>query len=264
MERINIVKYGTDVLTRLSGGEKVIAHDVMKDHGRVINAFRERLILVTSGAVGVGKDVVQRRLDYISDEAIRRRLLAGAGNPVLSTLWSQAIPRKVLIQGLITDRMDAEEAQSLIKSLYQVPDEAIFQINGNDVTSPDEMTGDNDVNTSNLAIWSSAVAEKVRAIYCTLEEGLYEHFGTDQQKLVPEICAEDLTDAYLRTHCKDPSSKASTGGMLSKAKALRRAVLEGQNVEGFIIGGKNSENLAKVFAGESVGTRVVRGNLSQV
>lgn len=263
MERINIVKYGTDVITRENLlGQKVIDTQVMGDHGALLDNFEERILLVSSGAVGFGRSVATEALGYIKDEAMLKRILAGKGNPMLSVHWQEVIKTKQLIQSLISPKTDKVEAKKIIEALYELPDRAILQVNGNDMESPNEMTKDNDQNAANLAIWSSDIAQSVRLVLCTLEEGFYENFGTDGQYFVPEIYADDLTDAYLAQHCKE-KSVGGTGGMGAKLKAAKRAVQEG-GVEAWVIGGKDAKNLQKVFAGETVGTRIVRGNISVV
>lgn len=260
--RINVVKYGTDVITRENLlGKKVIDTQVMEDHGALLDGFDEGVLLVSSGAVGFGRSVAEESLSYIKDVAMLKRILAGKGNPMLSVHWQDVIKRKELIQSLISQKTDKAEAQRIIQALYEVPDAAILQVNGNDMESPNEMTRDNDKNAANLAIWSSEISESVRLILCTLENGFYTNFGTNESALVTDIYSDELTPSYLSRHCKAPSS-GGTGGMRSKLEEAKRAVEEG-GLEAWVIGGKDPKNLQSIFAGEPVGTRVVKGNITE-
>ena len=89
MEKINIIKFGSSTLVKVSdNGEVIIDQEIMRQLGQVMNGINEHVIIVSSGAVAFGKS--NDKLLFIPDEIIRKRLLAALGNPDLTKSWQQS------------------------------------------------------------------------------------------------------------------------------------------------------------------------------
>lgn len=265
-DQFTVVKYGTDVLTMECPitGRVVDDGNVIDGTGAAIDSVPDqRIVLVSSGGVGMGRSIAGNTLDYIRDKDVKKRILAGVGNPKLSLRWQTALQTRLLVQALITDKTDEGEAQKILRELYREPGKTLLQVNGNDIDSPDEMHRDNDRNAKNIALYCKALASNVRLLVGTKAEGFCENFNTKNEQLMDIRDLQDLTVEYLDKHC-GKGTKGGTGNMKTKMLRLIEAV-EGGVDECVIFNGKDPQNLKHLLDGRSVGTKIIRShNLTEV
>jgi len=263
LKKITIIKYGTNTLVKKNeSGDFSIDYVNIKNQGGVINNFDGPIIIVSSGAVGLGKTV--NGFDYIEDGIIRKRVLSAAGNPHLSMEWNKVIPNKTVLQALITHKdftndASKESLKSIIYNIYQNPNNAVVQVNDNDFITDEELKlvrggdfGDNDKTATLLAEICAEIFGEVELIINTSSDGV-----TKDGKSVTELKNSDLNDQYIESLCGENKSDIGTGGMANKLKIIRDLLNKGLNISISVINGKKPEQLKKVLNGEVVNTRII-------
>ena len=264
MKKITIIKYGTNTLIEKKPVEKVsIDYDNIHNHGAILNQIDNPVILVSSGAVAFGM-VYEDGFEYISDEVIKKRVLAAIGNPGLSTAWNAAIPDKLILQSLITHRdlisPDSKEKISELISVLYKKNNTVIQVNDNDFITDEELKGirggdfgDNDQITALIVDLCGSIFEEVEVIINTSSDGVLEKGVT-----IPVVKKEDLTDEYIHELCGSEKTDLGTGGMGSKLKMVREMVASVDNCSVVhIINGKKPEQLQSVLDGGHAGTRII-------
>ena len=126
---------------------------------------------------------------------------------------------------------------------------AVPIINENDTVSVDELQttfGDND----RLAAMVTNLIRAPLLVLLSDVDGLYDGDPRDPgSKLIPTVTR---LDASIFDLVRDSATGLSKGGMASKLEAARIATTAGENV--IIANGRTPGNLARIVAGETVGT----------
>lgn len=246
-----IIKIGTGVLTRDSGGE--IHHAMLARLSQSIadlNKAGHEVVMVTSGAVGAGLStfgLVQRPAETDALQAC-----AAAGQARLMHLYESQFGHYGLkiAQLLVThdDLRDEKRSGNVLATLNAIlPHHHVIPIiNENDSVSVYELkVGDND-------ILSSIVARLIDAdllILFTSVPGLLGPDAESPDDIIPEV---DNVEAVL-DFVRDEKGELSVGGMASKLRAVQEAVSAG--VETIIASGHHPEQLEELVNGGGVGTR---------
>lgn len=220
MKRI-VVKIGSRVLAKNNGllNKKVIAN-LVQDLATLKNREKINILLVTSGAVAVGKaNKIAVNLKIESDgisydkNILHEQMLAAAGQPKLMAFYTQEFAKNGIdCAQILTTRADFAERnkylslRSVTKNLLRAGIVPIF--NENDVLSPEELDfSDND----QLAGMVSAMVVADKLIILTVVDGFLDGPIDDPKtKSVPVI--NDVKD-YIQ---KVDDSNISRGGMKSK------------------------------------------------
>lgn len=246
-----VVKLGTNVLT---AGTDHLHRPRMVELVRQIAAARARgteVVLVSSGAVAAGRERLQfppKRKDLPL-----KQLLAAVGQSRLMHIYEQifdlySIP---VAQTLLTreDLRDRHRYLNARNTLLACLLHGVLPIiNENDVVAVDEIRlGDNDT-------LSALVANLVDADLLLILSDIDGLYSADprrdpQATLIPEVRAID--DAIYAL--AGGSNTRGTGGMLTKIHAADLATHSGTSV--VIASGAVPEVLARVLAGETLGTR---------
>lgn len=220
MKPVLVLKFGTASLTDDSG--QVLESRINQIAQQVAQLQKEyRLILVTSGAVGAGKNYLK---NYRA-ELKQKKAAAAIGNPILMNLYAQAFSKFGLsvAQSLIERQHFAGRAQFLqLKDTFETLWESgILPIaNENDVVANVELRfSDNDELATLLAAGFGA---KI-LIFSTSSGGLR---GLDGQ-IIPLV---KTIDSGIWSLVDSQKSRLGTGGMLSKLSFTRRAVQLGIRV----------------------------------
>lgn len=222
---ILVIKFGTASITRSNGepDEQIIAEIARQTaalHGRY------HIVLVSSGAVGAGKNAIRNYKGALSE----RKAAAAVGNPLLLHLYARyfgqyGIP---IAQSLCERRHFADRRQFLqLKETYQeLWKNGIIPIaNENDVVSNLELKfSDNDELATLIAVGFGAE----RLLISTGTGGLLDEAG----RVIPVIHAIDNEILGL---VRDEKSALGLGGMLSKLTYTRMAVRMGIGVVFFTI-----------------------------
>jgi glutamate 5-kinase len=248
-----IIKIGTGVLTRASGGE--IHHAMLARLSQAIadlNKAGHEVVMVTSGAVGAGLSTFG--LTQRPTETNMLQACAAAGQARLMHLYEGQFSNHGLkvAQLLVThdDLRDEDRSRNVLATLNALlPHRHVIPIiNENDSVSVYELkVGDND-------ILSSIVARLIDAdllVLLTSVPGLLGPDATSENDIITEVTDVETVLDFAR----DEKGELSVGGMASKLKAVREAVSHG--VETVIASGLNPEQLDEIVAGRGIGTRFI-------
>lgn len=248
-----IIKIGTGVLTRDSGGE--IHHAMLARLSQSIadlNKAGHEVVMVTSGAVGAGLSTLG--LTSRPKEIELLQACAAAGQARLMHLYESQFGHHGLAvaQLLVThdDLRDEKRSANVLATLNALfPHRKLIPIiNENDSVSVYELkVGDND-------ILSSIVARLIDADLLVLLTSVPGLTGPDATSADDIIRVVENVDSVL-DFARDEKGELSMGGMASKLQAVKEAVTHG--VETIIASGHNPEQLAELVDGKGIGTRFV-------
>ncbi len=244
-------------------GSAVVASRTKGVDGRRIRALaddfaylREKgieVIVVTSGAVaaGMGKLGLTERPKTIE----LKQAAAAVGQSTLIRMYEKNLARHGIHAGqmLLTgadmhDRRRFLNARNTLNKLIGFG--VIPVINENDTVSVEELKfSDND----NLAAMVTNLAEADTLVILSDVEGLYDKDPANKDaKLIGEV--NEVTDEVCRM-AGGSCSALGTGGMMSKLTAAKKAAATGAAC--FIINGKKTGNIRKLFEYGEIGTLIL-------
>jgi glutamate 5-kinase len=250
-----VVKVGTRVLTAADGtlDEGRVAALAEEIH-RLLDAGR-KVVVVSSGAVGAGMGrlgIRERPRDLAQLQAV-----AAMGQSYLVQVYDRSLrafgrhaAQILLTASDLDDRTRYLNVRNTILTLFELG--AVPIINENDTVSVEELQttfGDND----RLAAMVTNLIRAPLLILLSDVDGLYDgdpHSAS--AKLIPTVTRLDESVMAL---ARDVKTGLSKGGMASKLAAARMATVAGENV--IIASGRQPGILARILAGEPVGTLVV-------
>lgn len=249
-----VVKIGTSSLTHANGKTNL---NKMEKLARVLtdlNHQGKEIILVSSGAIGVGA----KRINLKERPQVLelKQATAAIGQAILMqiyekffTEYNQVIAQVLLTKDVIEDPIKKKNAKNTLSTLLEL--DVIPIINENDCISTAQIEGyrfgDNDT-------LSATVAELVEAdllILLTDIDGLY----TDNPKENPEATHIEKVEAItpeIEALGKDAGSMFGTGGMTTKITAAKIAKECGTHT--VVALGDDTTILYQILEGERVGT----------
>lgn len=242
-----VVKLGTGTLTSGIGQVDTSKIDGLASQIAALRASGREVIVVSSGAVGLGMGRLGLKARPTDLNALQA--CAAVGQGILIQTWQAALaPHQTTVAQILLTHEDlrVRERHLAIRgtlehllSLGVVP-----VINENDTVSTQEIRfGDNDTLS---AMVSSLVQADILVILSTAP-GLVDRQGTGQ--IVPVV--ESITPA-IEAMAGGTDSPTAVGGMVSKISAARLATRSGCGM--FIAGGEEPEVLPRILRGEPVGT----------
>jgi len=245
-----VVKIGTSTLTHKSGHINIrLLEQMVKVLADLRNTGKE-LILVSSGAVGIGAGKLgfsEKPSDMPTKQAA-----AAVGQCELMYLYDRYFSEynHTVGQILLTkENTDGEAVTNICNTFERLLSLGVIPIvNENDTVSTEEIKiGDNDT--------LSAIVAKLTHADClvimTDIDGLYtgDPHSDPSACLVPEV--EEITEEIIKT-ASGAGSKLGTGGMLTKLYAAQ--IITGAGADMYIINGKNPALLYDLLDGISAGT----------
>lgn len=243
---LTIVKIGSNTVINENGVLRTeIIHDIVTSLREIMRSG-ERVVLVTSGAVRLGRILLgENTLVTVAASVGQTRLF--------DAYYQEAQKIKLKLAQFLLTRpyiVTREYFLNLQTTFNELLDQGILPIvNENDalVARTDWSFGDNDSLAAALAI--SLKAE--RLIILSHVEGLFDVDPSKDNgaKLIKTV--RDVNSELLK-HCSPEASLGGRGGMLSKLKAARLVTAVG--IETHIVSGLVQGNLTKVLNGENVGT----------
>ena len=254
MNQTIVIKIGTSSLTDNETGQLSLSTiAALVEVLTRLRAAGHRVVLVSSGAVGVGcrRLGIQERPKKI---ALKQAIAAvGQGRLMriyddLFTSLGQPIAQILLTRPELMERTCYVNAYNTFQALFELGVIAI--VNENDTVAIDELKfGDNDT-------LSALVASLIEADWLFILTDVDRLYSADP-RLFPEAEAiARVTSAQLAQLSIDAGSSGSqwgTGGMATKLAAARIATSAG--VEMAITRGRQPSNILKIMAGEAIGTR---------
>lgn len=252
-KKLTIVKIGSNVLVGNIGEakEETIANVLRTAKQR--QALGEKIILVSSGAVAMGRSVFNDK-----ERKLNKKIAAGVGQMQLLSVYVKVAKNlDVKLLELLLSRAHLIERNYFLQ--LQETIEAAFEkniipiVNENDilVSGTEWSFGDNDSLASALAIALGAQ----RLIILSNVDGLFTANPDDDPNAKKLEVVEDV-NAELMKYCSEEGSNLGSGGMISKLKAARLCTAVG--IETVIINGNNKTEIERALAGEQAGTRFVQ------
>ena len=253
-----VVKVGTSTVTQDSGRLNLRNLDLLARTLSDLNGMGHEVILVSSGAIGVG--TVKLRLPERPTQLRMKQAAAAVGQCMIMHIYDKffseynRVVAQILLSGEDVDApVRAGHLRNTFQSLLEVG--VIPVVNENDSVSSAEIEtgkckvlGDNDT-------LSAMVARLVGADLLVLLsdiDGLYDsdpHKNPDAH-LIPQVT--EITDD-LRRMAGGAGTWRGTGGMATKLNAAQLAMEAG--VEMVIANGSRIEELYEIVAGRGTGTR---------
>ena len=250
-----VVKVGTRVLTGAAGAldEQRIA--ALAEELHQVIAGGRKVVLVSSGAVGAGMGLLglkQRPRDLAHLQAV-----AAVGQSCLVQTYDRArrsfgrhAAQVLLTADDLDDRTRYLNVRNTLLTLLEYG--AVPVINENDTVSVEELQttfGDND----RLAAMVTNLIRAPLLVLLSDVDGLFD--GDPREAGSRLISTVTRLDESVLALVRDQKTGLSKGGMASKLAAARIATLAGENV--IIANGREPGVLARILAGEMVGTLVV-------
>ena len=230
-----VLKIGTSAITKKDG---FLDEPVMVEIARQVAQLHKeyRLVIVSSGAVGTGKQY----LPSFSGKLIERKAAAAIGNPLLLQKYAQFFaPYNIAIaQSLFERRHFADRKAFLqIRETYEElwANNIIPIANENDVVNDLELRfSDNDELASLIAIGFGASS----LLLGTSVEGVLD--TTD--KIIPQI---KIVDQKILSLARKDTSSLGLGGMISKLTFARLAT--GMGIKVSIFGIKKANGILEAM-----------------
>jgi len=246
-----VVKVGSSSLIHEeTGGLDLIQMEHLVRELCDLHSKGKDVILVTSGAIGVGRKAagLQERPDSIP----RKQACAAIGQARLMMIYQKffAEYNQVAAQILMTrntmlrsqNRMNARNTFEELLAMGAIP-----IVNANDSVSIHEVQQDNDT----LSAIVTALVEADLLILLSDIDGLY----TDNPSVNPDakfIPLVEKIDENLLRMGKDAVSGLGTGGMATKLVAAQLATAQGADM--IIANGGNMNVIHKIMDGQEYGT----------
>jgi len=252
-----VVKVGTSIITYDTGKVNFSRIDrlarVLSD---VMNQGRE-VVLVTSGAIGVG--VGRLKLREKPRTVREKQAVAAVGQCELMHIYSKFfseyghIVGQILLTRDVVD--DGHRRQNVINTFETLLEKGIIPIvNENDSVAIDEIEyGENRVFGDNDTL-SAIVSELICADLLIILSDIDGFYDGDPKKnscsrLIPVI--EEITPE-IEKFAGGAGTKRGTGGMVTKLAAAKIAAASGTNM--VLSNGSNPSIIMNILNGEEIGT----------
>lgn len=256
-----VVKIGTSSLIHANGTVNLQTFDQLAYVLSELNNQGKELILVSSGAIGVGLNKLNLKSRPTKIGA--QQALAAIGQSELMTLFTQRFNHYLtnIAQVLLThDVFDFPQSNASVMNTinYLLKDNIIPIVNENDTVATDELDhrttfGDNDQ-------LSAIVASHMDAdllIVLSDVDGFYDDNPNNNPNahLISQI--DDIDDNTF-TIAGGTGSRFGTGGMKTKLAAAKRMIDEDRKM--ILANGQDPRIIFDILAGQPIGTLFTNNN----
>ena len=249
-----VVKLGTGVLTSGIGELSTARISAMCAEVAALRAAGTEIILVSSGAVGLGMGALQ--LTKRPKDLSKKQACAAIGQSLLMQTWQAGFaPHQLTVAQVLLTHEDLRGRARYLgvkATLRQLIDyQTIPVINENDTVSAAEIKfGDNDT----LSAMVASLMEAEYLVILSTAPGLIDLKGT--REVIPVV--ERITPE-IEAMAGGTTSETATGGMISKISAAKLATRSGCGV--FIASGAEPSILTRLLGGRGPGTFFVPNGL---
>ena len=249
-----VVKVGTSTLTYENGKMNLRRMESLcKVLSDLQNSGRE-IILVTSGAIGVG--VGKLGLTERPQETEKKQALAAIGQCELMFLYDKffgeydhTVAQVLLTADVVDFPRGRENVQNTFRELLSMG--AIPVVNENDTVETQELEGKNFGDNDTLSAVVAGLCGAQGLIILTDIDGLYD--GDPRKnpaaRRIPRV--EEVTP-QLEALAGGAGSSRGTGGMATKLKAAKLA--KSQGIPTAIVSGSDLKSMYRLLEGEDAGT----------
>ena len=238
-----VVKIGTSTLTYENGKMNLRRIDKLCRTLCDLQNGGRRIVLVTSGAIGVGMGKLG--LPERPDDTAKKQALAAIGQCELMFAYDkffgeyhQNVAQVLLTADVTSQPISRRNVENTFRELL-------------DIVAVDELEGRNFGDNDTLsAIVASIINADVLMILTDID-GVYDK----NPKVYPDakrLSVIGKIDDEVRAMAGGAGSARGTGGMATK---IRAAEIAGRaNIPTYILSGEDPENLYRIFDGEDIGT----------
>ncbi len=258
-DEIWVVKVGTSTLTYENGRVNLRRMESLCRALADLQNAGKRLVLVSSGAIGVGMGKLG--LKSRPAETEKKQALAAVGQCELMFLYdkffgeyNQTVAQVLLTAGVVHDDRGRHNVENTFRELLTMG--TIPIVNENDTVETSELEGQNFGDNDTL---SAVVAELIAAdflVILTDTDGLYDSDPRKNPaaKLIPRV--EKITPE-IEVLAGGAGSIRGTGGMATKLRAAKMAGAKG--IPCAVVSGADMENLYRLLEGKPAGTLFAAG-----
>jgi len=216
-----VIKVGTNVLTRPDGRLDVTNISHLVDQVAALKAAGISLVLVSSGAVGAGRELLNTPADF--GEVARRQVLSAIGQVRLMELYRQLFAghnlhcaQVLATKGDFRDELHADNMLNCFRALLH--DSVVPVVNENDVVAVTElMFTDND----ELAGQVARMLEVDALVILSSVDGLFDGPpDAEESRLIPHV---DAADESVLSFVQQAKTSFGRGGPAGQRPAPRRA-----------------------------------------
>lgn len=252
-ERI-VVKVGTSTLTYENGKLNLRRFD---DICRVLSDFKNagaELVLVTSGAIGVGVGKLGLQAKPTLTE--QRQAAAAVGQCELMFMYdkffsdyNQTVAQVLLTKNVTDNEISCRNVVNTFTELFKM--NVIPVVNENDTVETAELEGMNYGDNDMLSAIVADIIQADRLFILTDTDGLYDSDPrlNPQAKIIAEV--DNVTDETIAL-TGGPGSSRGTGGMQTKVSAAKFATSRG--IHCYVTNGNEIKNLYDILEGKPKGT----------
>ncbi len=248
-----IVKIGSSSLTHAETG--CIDFGKLDKLARVLSNIRnmgKEVVLVSSGAVAVGKNKIQ--IDSKDISLAKKRACAAIGQAQLMMIYqklfgeyNQTVAQVLMTKITISDNIGRANAIDTFNELLKMG--VIPIVNENDTVSTFELQfGDND----RLSALIASITNADLLILLSDIDGLFtDDPNTNENAKFIEV-VDEVTDELMSMGKSSTTSDVGTGGMATKLVAAKIATSSGADM--IIANGDDVSVVEKIINGENIGT----------
>ena len=250
-----VIKVGTTTITHEETGN--INLEKLEKFVRILINLRNKgkeVIVVSSGAVGIGRNVLGLKEKPSTEAAKQACAAVGQGRLMmiyekLFNEYSHLTAQVLLTKESITNEECRKNAKQTFDELFKM--NVVPIVNENDAISVDELLYGNFGDNDTLAAYVAELVDADLLILMSDIDGLY----TDDPKINPNarfIHTVMNIDEKLENMAKGASTEFGTGGMATKISAAKIATAAGADM--VIANGGNIYSINDIMAGKKIGT----------
>ncbi len=212
------------------------------------------VVLVTSGAIAVGKKAVLMKRDEEDNPIAVKQACAAVGQARLMMIYqkifaeyNQVAAQILMTKNTIVDNLNRYNAKNTFAELFKLG--VIPIVNENDTVATYEIEiGDNDT----LSAIVASLVEADALLLLSDIDGLY----TDDPRTNPDVkyieVVEELTEELMNMGKASTGSSVGTGGMTTKLQAAKIACSTG--VDMVIANSSDIKVIHRILSGQNIGT----------
>ncbi len=255
-----VIKIGTSSLSKKDGTINLEIIKALVMQIRHLMQEGHKVVLVTSGAVGCGKSLIQKNAFYKNKEFYQKKeysakektILSGIGQNKLLTYYSEEFEKVNLLveQVLVAGKKDLENS-TLLENLELCFELGIVPIvNANDTVYDKELTLDCNKRFSDNDLLASELAHEINADDLILITNVLGYLD-EENNVIPQIEYNEIEDLLSKTNSE--VSSGGTGGMCSKLKASQKS-----GCDTYIIHNSQISHISSILDGKRVGTKICK------
>ncbi|MFT6216057.1 MAG: glutamate 5-kinase [Roseivirga sp.] len=249
-----VVKVGTNVM--VNRDNRIVGPILKRLVDQIARLYEEDIItvLISSGSVIAGKEIIDSEDIDIEDETIRRQVYSAVGQPRLMrhyySIFHDYGMRCAQVLATKRDFATGKHRENMINCYEGLLSQGITPIANEDdaVSLSMSMFTDND----ELA---SLVAELIQAdmlILLTDTDGLYDgNPDDDDSRLIRSVSTDQKVEQFIQASEKKEGE--GRGGMGSKLSIAKKTAAK--NIPTYIANGKRENCIIDIVHGKEVGTR---------